>query len=158
MSRRSLTLLAGLALALCAGAAAARDYVVVASSDPALVRGQALDAGARVPLGPGQTLTVMHASGSVVRLKGAAGGIVLPRRMANQADADRLAILKVMVAPPARQTVPTTRTRGGVGLCPEAASLTTLDAIAQARTGGCREVAGQALEAWIAAQPEVEEP
>ena len=73
------------ALALFAGAAAAADYVVVASSDPAFPRGRELAAGQQLPLGPGKTVTLMHASGSISTVKGAAGGVTLPRKNASAA-------------------------------------------------------------------------
>jgi hypothetical protein len=148
MAFRLVPLLAGLALALSAGAALARDYIVVTSSDPAFTRGQALDAGAKLALGAGQKLTLMHASGDLVTLKGAAGGVTLPKRMATQTDADRLAILKVMVAPAAKAAAGSTRTRSGI--CPNPESLTSLDAIVQVQAAGCRDSAGEALEAWLA--------
>lgn len=150
-------LILGLALAALAGAAAARDYIVVGSTDPAIARGQGYDGGARVALAPGRTVTLMHASGDLVRMSGAAGGVVLPRRQANQADADRLAILKVIVAPADRQVmggIRTTRTRSGI--CPAPAGIVTLDAIVQVHQGGCKGEAAQALEAWIAAHSPVE--
>jgi len=149
MLRRLVPALAGAAILACAGAAVARDYIVVASTDPAIVRGQALDAGAKVDLGPGRTLTLMHASGDVVRVKGAKGGVVLPARKASQAEAERLAILKVMVTPTTRPTVGSTKTRSGI--CPNPESLGSLDAIAQVQKAGCGTVAGEALEAWLQA-------
>ena len=42
----------GLALAAVAGVAAARDYIVVGSTDPAITRGQGLDGGVKVALAP----------------------------------------------------------------------------------------------------------
>jgi hypothetical protein len=107
-----------------------------------------------VTLAPGRTLTLMHASGDLVRIQGAAGGVVLPKRVASQGDADRLAILKVIVAPPEGKTVGAMKlrkTRGGV--CPAPAQVTTLDAIVQVHQAGCPSEAAQALEAWIAAHP-----
>jgi len=151
--RRLLPILAGLALAAAATGAAARDYIVVGSTDPAVVRGQAFDAGARIALAAGRTLTLMHASGDLLKVKGSAAGVVLPRRVASQGDADRLAILKIIVAPAERQTVggmKLARTRAGV--CPPAAGVTTLDAIVQVHQAGCADEAAQALEAWIAAR------
>lgn len=148
------SILAGLALAAFAGGAAARDYVVVSSTDPAVVRGQSYAAGARLALPAGKTATLMHATGDLVRIKGAAGGVVLPRRAASQGDADRLAILKVIVAPPERQAaggLAMRKTRSGV--CPSPDSVRTLDAIAQVYQAGCASAAAEALEAWIAAQP-----
>jgi hypothetical protein len=147
MLRRFLAALAGLAAAAAAFPAGARDYVVVASTDPGLTRGQDFEAGARVALAPGRTLTLMHASGDLVKVTGAAGGVVLPRRAANQAEADRLAILRMMVAPAGKQTVGAMRTRSG--LCPGPEALTTLDAIVQAHAAGCRDSAAKALDAWL---------
>lgn len=147
---RLVSVLAGAAALFAAGAAVAADYVVVASNDPDIVRGQALDAGARIALPAGGKLTLMHASGDFVTVQGAAGGVVLPKRAANQADADRLAILKLMVAPPARQVASGIRTRGA-GICPSADVLTSLDAIAQAQQARCSEPAREALEAWLSA-------
>ena len=156
--RRHLTCLAvGLAFAAFATAAAARDYVVVASTSSAIARGQGFEAGARVALAPGDTLTLMHASGDLVRFKGAPGGVVLPRRAASQGEADRLAILKVIVAPAAKATVGgmrVARTRSGV--CPDPGVIRTLDAIVQAHQGGCRNQAAQALDAWIEARSPAE--
>lgn len=155
---RPLSILAGLALAALATAAAARDYIVVSSTDPAIVRGQSYDAGARLALPAGKTVTLMHATGDLVRLKGAAGGVTLPRRAASQGDADRLAILKVIVAPPERQAaggVAFRKTRGGV--CPAPDQIRTLDAIVQVHQANCAAEAAQALEAWIAAHPPAED-
>src|SRR4051812_26221270 len=95
----------GLALALAPAAALAGDYIVVRSTDPAIARGQSFDAGAKVALGTGRMLTLMHASGDIVRVNGAPGGVLLPKRAANQAEADRLAILRVMVMRTGKQTV-----------------------------------------------------
>lgn len=145
---------AGLAVSLIATAALARDYVVVSSTSPAITRGQSLEAGVRVALPPGQTLTLMHASGDVVRLKGAAGGVLLPRRVASTGEADRLAVLKLMVAPAASEKVGSVgerRTRSGI--CPEATRVVTLDAIVQTYQAGCKSQATQALETWIETHP-----
>ena len=152
VASRVASLVAGLALLLAPEGALARDYIVVGSTDPAIARGQSFDAGAKVPLAAGKMLTLMHASGDIVRLNGAAGGVVLPKRTANQADADRLAILKLMVTPAGKQTVGATRTRSGI--CPNPEALTNLDAIVQVQSAGCRDVAGEALDAWLAAHVE----
>ncbi|PZQ64439.1 MAG: hypothetical protein DI570_05545 [Phenylobacterium zucineum] len=151
--RRLVPVLAGLALAAVAGVAVARDYIVVSSTDPALVRGQSFPAGATVSLAPGRTLTLMHASGNLVTVRGAAAGVVmLPGRQSSQVEADRLAIMRTLVAPAPKTGL--RATRGGI--CPDVASLASLDAIALAYQSGCRPVASEALEAWIAAQtPEV---
>jgi hypothetical protein len=146
--------LAGLALAAFATAATARDYVVVSSTDPTVARGQTYAAGARLAVGAGKSVTLMHASGDLVRLQGASGGVLLPRRVASQGDADRLAILKVIVAPAERSAaggLKLARTRAGI--CPPAANVTTLDAVVQVYEAGCPVVAAEALEAWFAAHP-----
>jgi hypothetical protein len=151
---RFASLLAGFALAAFATAAAARDYVVVSSNDPAVARGQSFAAGARLPLPAGKTATLMHASGDLVRIKGAAGGVLLPRRAASQGEADRLAILKEIVAPAERSTVggmKLAKTRGGV--CPRPEAVAALDAIVQVHEAGCPTVAAQALDAWFASHP-----
>lgn len=148
-------LLLGLGLAgVAATAAAASDYVVVASSNPAIARGQTFDSGGRLALPMGQTLTLMHASGTVFTVKGAAGGVLLPRRPASSEDADRLATLRFIIAPADRpaQPAPTRiRTRGGV--CPLPAALTSLNDIRDAVANGCPESAGPAFDAWLAAAP-----
>jgi hypothetical protein len=147
-------LILGLAAWALAGAALARDYIVVASTDPSVARGAAYDAGARIALAPGRTLTLMHASGDMIRLKGAAGGVVAPKRQAEQAETERLAVLRLIVAPAERRpkaALYATRNRGGV--CPDVASIRTLDAIVQVHKGGCTAEAAEALEAWVAAHP-----
>ena len=47
-----------------------------------------------------------------------------------------------------------TRTRSGI--CPNPEALTTLDAIVQVQSAGCRDVAREALEAWLAARQTAE--
>jgi len=143
-------LLPGLLLAAVATAAAASDYVVVRSSDPAILRGQAFDAGARLALGPGGTVTLMHASGDIVTFRGAAGGISLPRRAANPSDAERMAVLRFILAPAPRETAGRP-TRARAGICPPVEALATLDQIVQVQQGGCGEAAAQALDAYLLA-------
>lgn len=147
-------LLLAVVLSASAGSAWAGDYIVVASSDPAIARGSEYDGGTRIPLAPGQTVTLMHASGDTLRLKGLAGGVTLPRRMASASEAERLAVLRLIVAPPKPRPASAlyaAQTRGG--LCPDVASVTTLDAIVQVQGGGCPSEAAQALAAWLEAHP-----
>ncbi|HET6971553.1 MAG TPA: hypothetical protein VFH92_10545, partial [Phenylobacterium sp.] len=144
----------GPALALVAtAAAAAHDYVVVASSDPAIPRGQAVDAGARLPLASGRTVTLMYASGDLVTLKGASGGVVAPSRQANSTQAQRLAVLRMMLAPEATSGSGGKLTKARGGICPAPASLSTLDDIAGVAEAGCADEARAAFEAWLAAHP-----
>jgi len=142
-------LLIGVALSVAfGGAAMASDYIVVNSSDPAIKRGQAFDAGAKVALGAGKTLTVMRASGEVVTLRGGASGATLPGARVAAADAARFETLRALVEPP-----PQGRTFGARrgGICPAMESLTSLDDIVRtAESSGCKTVARQALDAYLA--------
>jgi hypothetical protein len=139
----------GLALALALGGSAlASDYIVVNSTDPGIKRGQAFDAGARVALGAGQTLTLMRASGEVTTIRGTAGGAVVPGARLSAAESARFETLRALVQPP-----PQGRTFGARrgGICPPIESLTTLDDIVRvAEQSGCKTVARQALEAYLA--------
>jgi hypothetical protein len=130
-----------------AGSAAAADYIVVNSTDPAIKRGQAYDA--RVALGAGKTLTVMKASGEVTTLRGAATGVTLPATRVSAAEAGRFETLKALVEPPAQGRSFGARRSGGV--CPPKDSLTSLeDIVKAAETSGCKAVAREALDAYIA--------
>ena len=141
--------LIGLALSFAfAGSAMASDYIVVNSTDPGIKKGQAFDAGTRVQLGAGQSITLMRASGEVTTLKGAAAGVVVPGARLAAADAARFETLRALVQPP-----PEGRTFGARrgGLCPAVEALTTLDDIVHvAETSGCKSVARQALEIYLA--------
>lgn len=141
-------LLIGVVLsAFCGTAAVAADYIVVNSTDPAIKRGQAYDAGARVPVGVGKTITVMRPSGEVTTIRGAAGGATLPANRIASADAARFETLRALVEPP-----PVGRTFGARrgGICPAIESLTTLDDIVRtAESSGCKTVARQALDNYL---------
>lgn len=137
-----------------AGAAAAHDYIVVASSEPAVARGLAVDGGQKLAVAPGHAVTLMHASGALFTLKGAVGGVVAPKRKAADVETARLEVFRTMVSAKPKDVTEglgSRRTRGGV--CPAADSLMSLDAIAQVQAAGCTAPAAQALEAWIAAHP-----
>ncbi|WP_337189100.1 hypothetical protein [Phenylobacterium sp.] len=140
-------LLGAVLSAACGTAAVAADYIVVNSTDPAIKRGQAFDAGARVPLGVGKTITVMRPSGEVTTLRGASSGATLPAARVAAADAARFETLRALVEPP-----PVGRTFGARrgGICPAIESLTTLDDIVRtAESSGCKTVARQALDAYL---------
>ena len=141
-------LLIGVALCLAfGGTAVASDYIVVSSTDPAIKRGQAFDAGARVPLGAGKSLSLMRASGEVVTVRGAASGVTIPGARLAAADTARFETLKALVEPP-----PAGRTFGARrgGICPAVETLTSLDDIVRvAETSGCKTVARQALDAYL---------
>ena len=129
------------------GAAQAGDYVVVASTDPSVRPGVELDAGQRVALGAGQTLRLINTSGEITTLRGGPTGAVAPRASA-AANATRLAQLKVLIDPP-----PAGRAFGvsRAGVCPDPATLLSLDQILVVQAGGCDKVARTALDAYVAA-------
>jgi hypothetical protein len=136
---------------LAAGVAAvanASDYIVVNSTDPTVKRGMALDAGMRVPVAAGKTLTVMRASGEVTTLQAGAAGVTLPGARLASADGAKFDSLKALLEPP-----PQGRTFGARrgGFCPPAASAVTLDDILKlADQSGCKAEAREALDAYIA--------
>lgn len=125
----------------------AADFVVVGSSDPTIARGQAFDAGSRIALAPGRALTLMHASGALVRLQGSATGALAPRERASAADADRMAVLRFILSDADRPA--TARTLRPRGICPRPDVLTSLDDIARAQRVGCETEAEEALDAWL---------
>jgi hypothetical protein len=135
-------------LAAAAGAAQAGDYVIVASTDPALKPGAELNGGQRLALGAGQTLRLMNTSGEITTLRGGASGAVLPRPGA-PGDPTRMAQLRVLIDPP-----PVSRTFGGrrSGVCPDPSTLTSLDQILAVQSGGCAPQAKAALEAYVASR------
>ncbi|MBL8773503.1 MAG: hypothetical protein JNK30_19115 [Phenylobacterium sp.] len=154
---RKLLIAAAFSLAF-GGVAVASDYIVVSSTDPAIKRGQAFDAGAKVALGAGKTLTLMRASGEVVTVRGAAAGATIPGSKLAAADAARFETIRALVQPP-----PEGRTFGARrgGICPALESLQTLDDIVRvAETSGCKTVARQALDNYLAkngAEPPVQQ-
>lgn len=129
-----------------AGAADASDYIVVNSTDPEIKRGMALDAGMRVPVAAGKTLTVMRASGEITTLQAGPAGVTLPGARLAANDSARFDSLKALIDPPPQGRTFGAR-RGGT-LCPGA---TTLDDILKlADTPGCKSEAREALDAYIA--------
>lgn len=143
--------LIGAALAVAfAGAANASDYIVVNSTDPGVKRGQALDAGARVPVAAGKTLTIMRPSGEITTLTAGPGGVTLPGARVASADSAKFDSLRALIDPPPQGRTFGAR-RGGVAICPPPASLTTLDDILKVADGaGCKAEAREALDAYIA--------
>jgi hypothetical protein len=131
-----------------AGAANASDYIVVNSTDPTVKRGLALDAGMRLPVAAGKSLTVMRASGEVTTLQAGPAGVTLPGARLAANDSARFDSLKSLIDPP-----PQGRTFGARrgGFCPPAASAVTLDDILKlADQSGCKAEAREALDAFIA--------
>lgn len=137
-----------LAAAALAGPAAAADYVVVKSTDPAIRPGMAFDGGDALPLAPGQTVTLMAAAGEIAVLRGGPSGAVAPARKAGQADAGKVEALRAVIDPP-----PPGRQFGGKrsGVCPDPAGLKTVDDIIAVQSAGCRDAALEALNALASA-------
>jgi hypothetical protein len=142
---RKLILGAALALAL-GGAAQAADFVVVSSTEPSLLRGQQLASGAVLTIAPGRSVVLIDPAGQVTRLAGSAKPVTLPRRQMASVDAERMQVLKLLVAPPRVR-------RAGPNLekiCPDA-DLTKFEGIvAVAVVDGCLTTARTAFEAYVA--------
>ena len=93
------TLVLGAVLAFgLAGAAAAADFVVVSSTDPAIARGREVASGEALRIASGKSIVLVDTAGQVVRLSGAAAAA--PRRQYASLNEDRVAVLKMLVAPP----------------------------------------------------------
>jgi hypothetical protein len=135
-----------LALAL-GGVANASDFIVVNSTDPSIQRGQAFDAGARVPLAAGKTLKLMRSTGEVTTVLGGAAGVVLPGEKVPASDASRFDTLRALLEPP-----PAGRTFGARrgGFCPPADTLVSMDDIVRVAQTSCKTEARAALEAYLA--------
>ncbi|MDZ4371901.1 MAG: hypothetical protein U1C74_10810 [Phenylobacterium sp.] len=130
---------------LVAGAAQAADFVVVSSTDPNVPRGQSFAAGAPIQIAPGKAVVLIDTAGQVVRLNGAPGAVAVPRRQLANVNADRVAVLKMLVGPPrVRRAAP------GLGkVCPEA-DMTAFDGIVTvAQVDGCLTTARAAFEAYV---------
>ncbi len=88
------------AAALCLGATAkAGDYYVYRSTDPAFRPGSELSGGDTVRLGPGGALVLVHATGSVVKLTGAAGPVRIPRHQPNPRDNPYPTAIRALLSP-----------------------------------------------------------
>jgi hypothetical protein len=125
----------------------AADYVVVSSTDAAIARGQELVAGQRVPIKPGERVTILGASGDVLVLRGDKQGASVPQRGSDEAGIGRLAVLRIIVAGAPESRPVGFRTRA---VCPEAERLVAVDDIVLARKAGCETQAATALDAYVA--------
>jgi hypothetical protein len=139
---KTLLLGAGLALGL-AGAAAAADFVVVSSTDPAIPRGREVASGEALPVAPGKSIVLVDTAGQVVRLSGASAAA--PRRQYASLNEDRVAVLKMLIAPPrVRRAAPSLDKA-----CPPA-DLTQFEGIVTvAQVDGCLTTARTAFEAYV---------
>lgn len=89
----------------------------------------------------------MRASGELMTLRGAAGGVAVPGALLASADAARFETLRALVQPPLEGRTFGER-RGGI--CPAVDSLITLDDIVRlVETSGCKTVARLALDAHL---------
>jgi hypothetical protein len=140
---RQLLLGSLLAFAVCGGAAAS-DFVVLKSTDPAFKPGQQLAGGSNISLAAGKELVLIHASGMVRKLTGMGRAVQLPAVQAASASDHRTEVLKLMVAQPRR-------TRSLIPpACPAPETLTTLDAIlAAGEQEACLPLARQALATYV---------
>lgn len=127
------------------GEAKASDFVVVSSTDPNVARGRTFASGAPLQIAPGKTVVLIDTAGQVVRLSGASGAVAVPRRQLANVNADRVAVLKMLVGPPRVK-----RAAPGLGkVCPEA-DLTVFDGIVTvAQVDGCLTSARSAFEAYV---------
>jgi len=145
-------LLGVLLAASLAGGAEAADFVVVSSTDPAIPRGQEYASGQALQIAPGRSVVLIDPAGNVKRLTGGAAAQALPRRQLASVDDQRMAVVKLLVAPPRmRRAAPKLDQ-----VCPEA-DLATFDGIlAVAPVDGCLSRARDAFEAYVekAAGPE----
>ncbi|ODT88663.1 hypothetical protein [Phenylobacterium sp. SCN 70-31] len=137
--------LGAVAAILVAGVAHAADFVVVSSTEPGVARGQEFAAGTLVQIAPGKSVVLIDTAGQVVRLNGAAGQVIVPRRQYASVNEDRVAVLKMLVGPPrVRRAAP------GLGkVCPET-DMTAFDGIVTvAQVDGCLTTARTAFEAYV---------
>ena len=126
------------------GVAQAADFVVVQSSDPSITRGATYESGALIQLAAGQSIVLVDTAGQVTRLVGGPRGALVPRLQVASVSEERMAVLKMLVAPPRVR-------RAGPSLpdCPQA-DLGTIDGIfTVAQVDGCLNTARTAFEAYV---------
>ena len=142
---------------LVGGVAYAEDFIVVGSTDPHILKSATYSSGDRVLLAKGATLTLINGSGTLTRITGRSGGVVLPGA-ASSAPQPRFAALRALIErPQARRTFGAMRGgRYGDEACPKAADLTTIDQILAADENDCTAVAQEAMSTYMtsAAKPE----
>jgi hypothetical protein len=141
-------ILYGLMIAALAGSSAmAKDFIVVSSNDPAIRTGQSLDAGAKLPLAAGHSLTLMRPSGEIVTVQGGPAGAVLPGSPTAQASPTQFAAVQALFARP-----PSGRTFGAQrGFCPGPEALDNIPAIVRSNEAGCKADARKAFQDYLKA-------
>ena len=128
-----------------AGVAHAADFVVVTSTDPAIARGQEYAGGQAIQIASGASITVIDPAGNVKRLSGGAAAQAIPRRQMASVDEQRMAVVKLLVAPVrVRRAAPKLDQ-----VCPDA-DLKTFDGILTvAPVDGCLARAREAFDAYV---------
>lgn len=141
------TFLVGASLLLMtAGAAFAQDFIVVNSSDPAIVKGHTFNAGDQVSIAAGKSVSAIRTSGEVVTFQGGANPVTIPGERTPESDQWRAGALASLVSPP-----PEGRTFGATrGFCPEPEEMLTLSIIVRADQAGCAEEARVAFANYVA--------
>jgi hypothetical protein len=135
-----------------AGAAEASDFVVVSSTDPAVARGTEYASGQALQIAPGKSVVLIDPAGNVKRLTGGAVAQTLPRRQLASVDEQRMAVVKMLVAPARiRRAAPKLDQ-----VCPEADLATFAGILTVAPVDGCLTRARDAFDAYVekAAGPE----
>jgi hypothetical protein len=128
-----------------AGAAEAADFVVVSSTDPAVARGQEYASGQAVQIAPGKSVVLIDPAGNVKRLVGGAAAQALPRRQVASVDDQRMAVVKLLVAPPRmRRATPKLDQ-----VCPQADLATFEGILTVAPVDGCLTRAREAFDAYV---------
>lgn len=141
----------GVAMSLLVGGVAyAEDFIVVGSNDPRIPKSSTFSSGQHIALAQGKTLTLINGAGSLTRITGRAGGVVLPQS-STQGSPSRFAALRTLIErPQARRTFGAMRGgRYGDEACPKAADLTTIDAILAADKDDCTAVAQEAMNVYM---------
>lgn len=140
------SLILGLALAAgFAGAAAAADFVVVSSTDPAIMRGREVASGESLQIAQGRSVVLVDTAGQVTRLAGAAAPVRAPRTQLASVNESRVQVLKLLVAPArVRRAAPSMDKT-----CPDA-DLNKFDGIVTvAQVDGCLTTARAAFDAYV---------
>ncbi|WP_296598300.1 hypothetical protein [Phenylobacterium sp.] len=128
-----------------AGVAHAADFVVVSSTDPAIARGAEYASGQAIQISPGRSIVLIDPAGNVKRLVGAPKAVVLPKRQVASLDEDRMAVVRLLVAPQrTRRAMPSLNPS-----CPQTDLATFEGIVAVAPVDGCLTRAREAFEAYV---------
>lgn len=132
------------------GVAYADDFIVVSSTDPRIQKSATYSSGERVLLAKGATLTLINGAGTLTRVTGRPGGVVIPGSTTS-APQPRFAALRALIErPQARRTFGAMRGRDTSESCPKPSELTTIDQILAADEADCTGAAQEAMTAYMA--------